>query len=595
MESPERVVRIVNIRFSQFKALQKFSISLDGVNILVGPNNSGKSTVIGALRALASGLRLARSRSPEYIEIDSGRVRGYRISDDNLPISLENVHTNYDSIESRISFLLSNKNKLHLVFPINGGCVLVPETDGVAGTTVAAFKKNFPISIAVVPVLGPVEHKEERRERNTVTRAMATHRASRHFRSYWHYNQEGFEDFARLVESTWPGMEIQPPEIVDVMENELGMFCRENRIAREIYWVGFGFQIWCQLLTHITHARGATIVVVDEPEVYLHPDVQRQLLGILRGIGSDVLLATHSTEIMAEADPSEIILIDKRKNFGQRLKDIDGVQLALSAIGSIQNITLSTLAKNRRVLFVEGSGDFVLLRRFSNRLGLKELGASLGITSLESGGFGSWSKITTLASGISDALGASLMIGAIYDRDYFSDEEIQAVTAALCKSLALAHVHQRKEIENYLLIPSSLQRAVERAIADRISRVGEDLPSTIVDVAAVLRRITDAMRDDVQSQLIARRTNYLRSTGRDVADITRETLAWFSTRWENFDVRLEIVPGKEVLRQFREEMQATYNISLTDVRIIETMRKEEIPNDLRQLLEALDEFRKKNM
>jgi len=36
-------------------------------------------------------------------------------------------------------------------------------------------------------------------------------------------------------------------------------------------WVGFGYQIWCQLLTHLSRAAEDSLVVVDEPEVYLHP------------------------------------------------------------------------------------------------------------------------------------------------------------------------------------------------------------------------------------------------------------------------------------------------------------------------------------
>ena len=80
-------------------------------------------------------------------------------------------------------------------------------------------------------------------------------------------------------------------------------------------------------------------MVVDEPEVYLHPDVQRQLLGILRDTGPDIIFATHSTEIMAEADPSESLLIDKKHHAASRLRDVSGVQKALEAVGSIQNIT----------------------------------------------------------------------------------------------------------------------------------------------------------------------------------------------------------------------------------------------------------------
>ena len=101
----------------------------------------------------------------------------------------------------------------------------------------------------------------------------------------------------------------------------------------------------------------------------MHPDVQRQLLGILRNAGPDIVLATHSTEIMSEADPSEIVVVDKTKKHANRLRDVEGVQAALKAIGSIQNITLTRLAQNRRVLFAEGDTDVRLLRRFARVLG----------------------------------------------------------------------------------------------------------------------------------------------------------------------------------------------------------------------------------
>ncbi len=583
-------IRITSIQFDQFKAFSHYAISLDRVNILVGPNNSGKSTVIGALRALASGLRIARSQSPQRIELDSRHRLAYRIPEDSLPISLENIHTDYDSIDSKLTFNLSNRNKLHIVFPKGGGCFLVPESQGGIINSVSAFKKNFPITLTCVPVLGPVEHREQRREKSTIVAGLATHRASRHFRSYWHYFNEGFEDFATLIRTTWPGMEIRPPEVVDAMTGELSMFCLEDRMTRELYWVGFGFQVWCQLLTHLSRASGSSVVVIDEPEAYLHPDMQRQLLSILREAGPDVVLATHSTEIMSEADPSEIILIDKRKSTGERLKDISGVQRALEAVGSIQNITLTALARNRRVLFVEGDDDFRLLRRFARKLGMTELSAGIGITALESGGFGSWQRITTLAAGIADALGSRLAIAAVYDRDYFCDEEIANVTSSLTTHLSAAHVHERKEIENYLLVPAALDRAIARTLTERAARTGK-APIIGPTSSDLLREITDSLRDDVQSQIIARRTNYLRTSGRDIAEITRDSLAWFSPRWDDMTTRVTLVPGKEVLGLFRQRLQTMLGISITDSRIVEAMHKDDIPTDLQRLLQALDNFR----
>jgi transposase-like protein len=246
-------------------------------------------------------------------------------------------------------------------------------------------------------------------------------------------------------------MSISSPEY-NHGSGELSMFCLEGRMTREIYWVGFGFQIWCQLLTHLSRSGKDSLVIVDEPEVYLHPDVQRQLLGIIRDTGADVLMGTHSSEIIAEADPSEIVMIDKRRRTGERLKNVAGIQRALESVGSSQNITLTALAKNRRVLFVEGLNDFRLLRRFARKLGLQELSSGSGIIPLESGGFGSWQRITVLASGIAEALGAPLMIGAVYDRDYFCNEEIALVLKSLDTGLRVSCVLERKEIENYLPI-----------------------------------------------------------------------------------------------------------------------------------------------
>ena len=252
----EKPIRIASVQFHEFKAFARYSLSLDHVNILVGPNNSGKSTILGAFRTLAIGLRQARSKKPECVDTPEGSGPGYRLSETTLPMSLENVHTNYGATDSRVIFQLSNGNRLHLMFPRTEGCFLIPETRSTFIQSPASFKKAFPIDLTVVPVLGPLEHRERRRERETVVAGLSTHRASRHFRSYWHYFPDGFEDFAALIRTTWPGMDIQPPEIADLFTGELSMFCLEDRLTRELCWAGFGFQIWCQLLNSRSESEG---------------------------------------------------------------------------------------------------------------------------------------------------------------------------------------------------------------------------------------------------------------------------------------------------------------------------------------------------
>ena len=90
------------------------------------------------------------------------------------------------------------------------------------------------------------------------------------------------------------------------------MFFEENRMTREICWAGFGFQIWLQLLTHIINSKDADLIVVDEPEIYLHPELQHKILDLLKNTNSRVVLATHSVEIINSVEPSEVLLIDKK-------------------------------------------------------------------------------------------------------------------------------------------------------------------------------------------------------------------------------------------------------------------------------------------
>ena len=583
-----------SVKFYNFKAFQNFSISLRNMNILVGPNNCGKSTVISAFRILEVGLRQAFFR--RAIQIPSYRgeyTYGHRIPVEHIPVAIENVHTDYEEIDSRIEFRISNGNKLILHFPIDEGCFLSWDTRGDIRTP-GLLKRAFPIQIQVIPVLGPLEHEEIVRTEETVKRALNTHIASRHFRNYWRHFPEGFNEFAELVEKTWPGMEIDPPELPNVLEQKLIMMCKENRISREIFWAGFGFQIWCQLLTHISRASSSTILIVDEPEIYLHPDVQRQLLGILRDISPDILLATHSTEIMGEADAGEILLIDKTKKSAERLKDVEGVQKALESVGSIQNITLTQLARTKRIIFVEGTNDYRIIRRFARKLKLDELSAGTELTAIESGGFSSWTKVQALAWGLDRAIGTRLLLGAIYDRDYWCDEEVESIKNELDRHLSLSHIHQRKEIENYLLVPEVLERTLIRAAQDRYQRTGVEIKIT-ENLAFIIDRVTSPMKAEMQGQYLAKRTDYLRHSGRDPATINAETLELFESKWNALESRMELIPGKEVLKGIRTEVEALYHINVTDIKIIDEFRVEEIPEDLRRLINSLEVFRQQTI
>lgn len=577
---------ISSVHFTNFKAFREYSVGLGPMNVLVGPNNSGKSTLLGAFRALEVALRKANSKSPETVHTPSGAVRGYFISEASHPISLENVHTNYEEdTQTEVEFVLKSGGRLRLQF-WNRGAVLTGATEsGGTPASPSAFKKAFPLDIVVVPVLGPMEHKEPLVKPETVRSGLTTHRASRHFRNYWHHFPEGFSEFAEVVTRTWPGMELERPEVIFEDEGAtLRMYCRENRWTRELYWSGFGFQIWCQLITHVCRAREDALLIIDEPEIYLHPDVQRQLLAILRARETDVVLATHSTEIMADAEPSEILLIDKSKKVARRLRDAEGVQEALSSIGSIQNITLTHLARNRRVLFVEGHQGFRILRRLAQKLGLHELATGTGLTILESKGLSSYTQILDFSQSIEQAIGAPVKVAAVFSRSHHPEEQLTDITGSLRRACAYSHILERMEIENYLLEPSVLERAVERLHAEHHTGGARGrMPS----LESLLQQLTDQLKSDVIGQLAEGRSAYARTTSSSETQKAREEV---ERRWSTLAERLSIVPGSALLQALRERLLSEYGVALTESSIISALRASDVQPEIRNLLQELDRF-----
>lgn len=556
------------------------------MNILVGANNNGKSTIVGAFRVLAQALRQMRSKKAAPFRGPDGNTLGWRVPDDALPISSENIHTNYEEIGTSVEFKLSNETNFTLYFPEEGGCFASGTSGGHLLRTPQEIKK-LNIDIRVIPILGPLEHREAKVGPDTVKKNLLTTRASRNFRNYWLQNPDHFEEFAALVRRTWPGMDVDPPEEIDDI---VAMFCKENRRDRELYWAGFGFQIWLQLLTHIVRATDSTILVVDEPELYLHPDIQRQLLGILRDAGPDVVLATHSTEIMSEADPSEILIVDKSKKTAERLRDVEGVQAALSSVGSIQNITLTRLAQNRKILFAEGDSDFRLIRRFARVMGYEEIASGAAFTTLESGGFSGWQRIRGLAASFQEALGFKLQIAAVFDRDFWCDEEVDFVGAELGKHLAFWHIHSCKEIENYLLIPNIIDRALNAAIRDKDSRSGEK-SSGLVSAQEIFIEVTEPMKSELRSQFIAKRQEFFKNTHVNLATRASEADKVFEAKWDDVSQRFKVVPGKRVLGAVRGVINERHGVSLTDHRLISAFQKGEFPPEMEALLSKLDDFR----
>jgi len=580
------------VEFYHFKAFSKFRIDLKEFNILVGPNNAGKSTIITAFRILSGAIRKANAKRTELVMGPNGAVRGHKVDLASISIAEENIYFNYDDSEpAYIKFELSNENSLILFFPENGSCNLIMETaTGKAIETPTVFRSNFDCQIGFVPILGPVEHREPLYDKEAARLALFNYRAARNFRNIWYHYPERFGEFREILRQTWPGMDVEPPEVERVDgRTYLFMYCPERRVPREILWAGFGFQVWCQMLTHLIQSSEASIFLIDEPDIYLHSELQRQLLELLRNLGPDILVATHSTEIVTEANFDEIVIVDKEKRRSRRIQNPSNVENVFILLGSNINPILTQLAKTRRALFVEGK-DFQIIGRFARKLKRNRIGNRSDFSVIPIEGFNP-EKMKNLKAGMEATLGSAIVAAIILDRDYRSSEECEKIVKECQGAVDYARIHSRKEIENFLLVPAAIDRAAAKRISGRPDRRGAralQMPWAIT----CLEEFAQGKKAYVFSQFLSEARSFGRasSPGKHETEISEVLLKVLEADWENPETRWSLIPGKEALSFINENLQKQFGVSVTPAAIVDAMMTSEIPSEMTDLIRMLEEF-----
>jgi predicted ATPase len=464
------VQQILSIKYHNYKSFKEFSIELNKFNILVGQNNAGKSTIIGSLKILAEGIRKAKSKKPlSILTPNNYNVFGYEIDLNQVPVGTENVFHNYNDDEpARIQFILNDNSSFHVFFPSLGVCHMYHESNLYSIKSTNDFKKYISLEIGFVPVLGPVDHKERLFQEAAARSALLSYNASRNFRNIWYHYGEDFHIFKDLIQRTWPGMDIEPPEVNTSPDGVyLDVFCPENRIPREIFWAGFGFQVWCQMLTYIVKNKHASLFLIDEPDIYLHSDLQRQLLGILKNLGPDIIIATHSTEIISEAEINDIILVHKNNPKAIRIQDPIELKQIYSELGSNLNPILTQIAKTKKVLFLEGN-DYTLISKFARLLKFDQVANRTGFSVVSIDSL-SEDKINIYIDSLKKTINSDIICSVIYSIAHRSDSEINNIRINskdnfyFVDFITIPEKHLNRAIEYKLdIVPDEIIRIVKQ-------------------------------------------------------------------------------------------------------------------------------------
>ncbi|MCL2639013.1 MAG: AAA family ATPase [Oscillospiraceae bacterium] len=231
---------------------------------------------------------------------------------------------------------------------------------------------------------------------------------------------------------------------------------------RDIMAMGSGFLQWVNIYC-VLLGQDIDTLVLDEPDAHLHATLQSELLNritsISREMNKQIMIATHSSEMIKNAVLSSIFWVEQKKYLSEeksRTKIMNGIGVEYSP-------RLFGLQKHKRVLFVENESDYTILSIFSKTLKLPLI-SDVEIWATTD----NHDKIVKLFYILSDEIPALKAI-QIKDRDLISinsvDERLNFTGIENSNSDILSLMWKRRNIESYLLNPNAIARASKNKVS----------------------------------------------------------------------------------------------------------------------------------
>jgi putative ATP-dependent endonuclease of the OLD family len=195
-----------------------------------------------------------------------------------------------------------------------------------------------------------------------------------------------------------------------------------------------------------------TILLVEEPEVHLHPALETNMMRYLKGVSQNcqVFISTHSTNFLDNADMKNVYLVSKPQSFTEvQLLDVEDAE---SKIPKELGLRLSSLFMFDRLVFVEGPTDEAVLREWTSILGLNLSQANVGFVLM--GGVRNFAHYATEAT-LSLLTKRQVGMWFIIDRDEREQDDVSKLESRL-KNKAKIEVLSKRELENYLIVPRAI-------------------------------------------------------------------------------------------------------------------------------------------
>lgn len=579
--NPPTFPTISSVQLKNFRGFRDHTVALDRNSLLVGQNNAGKSTFIDALRLLAiASTRVANAiyqAVPEWLDGEASGM-GFRVNFQTIDFDFRNVTTNLrDGQPAKLQLVYTNRARLTLWLGSEPGenfAQLSTPTMGVIKSKLEAASVAL-CSVIVMPPLGPLNPRETTIAKERVSEFLYGRLSSWHFRNQLDQLPDQYKEWCLLLEETWPGIQVKTFEKNGGDSGkELSLIVREGPFASEAAWVGSGLQAWMQILWFVCRADMDALVVLDEPDVFLHADMQRKIAKlVLSGGFRQAAIATHSSEIISDVEPACITVIRKRERSSWKPGRKAELQKVVDNLGSRHNLQLSKLAAARKIALFEGEDEKFLLEA-ALKLSSNAYYKLSAIPSFEIQGVDNWHQAIGAAKALYAASDGAMPVHLFIDRDFRTDDEVSSIKAECAKANLDLQCWSRKEIENYLVNSAPIARVVAQK---RPSVTTRDIEQMIQEVAESLTEYTIGAIADRWHQKNSRES---------VSRAMKEAKSIFDN-FANSRAISEIVPGKKLISELSRRCKAEWNCSFAPMTLCRSHELHEFPDEFRNALNIL--------
>lgn len=195
----------------------------------------------------------------------------------------------------------------------------------------------------------------------------------------------------------------------------LEIYVKEHEYNINATELGAGFQnaiVLAILKAFEDRKKQGALFLIEEPEMYLHPQMQRSLYKTIRQIGetNQVIYITHSPHFVTIPEFNEIVIVSKNNN-GTHIK-----KSTLQTSDALKNKFRKELDPERnemffarKLLIVEGDTEKMAFPEFAKRMGIDFDG--VGSTIIEVGGK------RNLIDFVELAISFEIPVGLVFDTD----------------------------------------------------------------------------------------------------------------------------------------------------------------------------------